>query len=456
VIGVVLILGVAVSVAAAAEATALRFSAPAFTQIGGLEEVVAADFNGDGTPDIANIDGICDNGPAVLLGRGDGTFGRPVASCRRLVFGATEATAVADVNGDGRLDIMILSFGSSGPISIWINDGAGRFHHEREYRSGTWADEVVAADLNADGIVDLVTENAGRRELVVLLGLGGGRFAGPDRFTGDITGYAGVATFGALAIGDVNGDGKPDAVFSSDVTRLAVARLGTGDGAFGPEHIVGHVRFGRSVVLADFNHDSMIDVAAALAKSNVAVFLGNGNGTFGAMARYAMDPGEFLRDVAVADFDGDGNTDMATFGDGDHLLVRAGGGDGTFGALQAHRTVHAYGGPVVADFNGDGRPDITYPAESSADPFRSRAGVGVSLNWSGRPAPPCVPGFLLRKSLRAAKRSIKRASCRLGDVRHRSSRKVTKNRVISQRPRSGAILPNHATVRLTVSRGRPR
>jgi hypothetical protein len=429
-----------------------RFSAPAFTPTRYPNRVVTGDFNGDAAPDIAATD-VC-NGISVLLGNGDGNFSSPIRSCGVDSGGEVEGVAVADVSGDGRQDIVFVRFGERGPISIWINDGGGRFHRAGVFRSGTWAFGLVAADLNADGIVDLATENQARRELVVLLGTGGGHFAAARRFTGDAALDPADAGFGAVAVGEVNGDGKPDAVLTSFDTRLAVVRIGNGDGSFGPERTLGHAPFGDGVTLADLNHDGRLDVVAALAESKTVVFLGNGDGTFGAIARYTMDPGNFLQGVAVADFDSDANPDIAAISLGDTaedgLFVRVGRGDGLLGGLRGIRSgPYAVSDPVVADFNRDGRPDVTY----AANPDHSRGGVGVSLNSTGLPAPPCVPGFLFRRPLRTAKREIRRGGCRVGHVRYRYSRKVGKNRVIAQRPRSGTVLPNRARVILVASRG---
>jgi len=423
--------------------------------------VVAADFDGDATPDIATIDPRpsrssprrdC-NGMSVFVGKGDGAFRRPVNSCVRSDGSLVDGSAIADVNGDARPDIVILRTGRNESIVIWVNDGGGRFHVDRVDRLEGSAFGLVAADLNADGIADLVTQNGVRRELVVLLGTGGGRFGPARRYTGDVAAKGAGFPFGAVAVGDVNGDGKPDAVLISD-RGVGVVRLGDGDGGFGPERTFGDGLTGESVTLGDLNHDAALDVVAPLRESNVAVLLGHGDGTFSAGRRYSIDPPELLWEAALADFDSDGNIDMAvmSFAAKDALFVRPGRGDGTFGARQAYPTPEGTGGSVVADFNRDGRPDLAY----DATPRHSRGGVAVSLNWSGQPAPPCVPGFLFRTPLRAAKRQLKRAGCRPGRIRHRSSRKVRRNGVISQRPRSGAILANHARVDLVVSRGRRR
>jgi hypothetical protein len=222
--------------------------------------------------------------------------------------------------------------------------------------------------------------------------------------------------------------------------------------------------------LADFNHDDKLDIAAAnYDGSTVSVFAGVGDGTFSARTRYLMghelsDTGTTNVDtVVVADFDRDGNLDIAT-PEYEQPIVRRGRGDGTFESQQAASEggFSTIGG-AVADFNADGWPDLAFSGaceelEFDCDAFPTRAAY-VFRNWMGRSAPPCVvPDVtLFAVGLREAERRLRVAGCQLGQVRSRYSRKVRiKNRVISQHPRYGAVLPSQARIDLVVSRGRRR
>jgi beta-lactam-binding protein with PASTA domain len=103
----------------------------------------------------------------------------------------------------------------------------------------------------------------------------------------------------------------------------------------------------------------------------------------------------------------------------------------------------------VADFNRDGRPDLAFGVSGSSF-------VDVFLNWTGLAAPPCIVLEVGSRRLRTAKHYVRAAGCRLGRVRRRYSRSVSKNHVISQRPNSGAVLPSRSRVDVVISRGRRR
>ena len=140
---------------------------------------------------------------------------------------------------------------------MFLNDGAGRFH--RVQSLGPTAAAVVAGDVNGDGVVDLVAATEARRDFAVLLGTGGGRFAPPQRYAGDRDGA------NDLELGDINGDGRLDAVLVTGREKLAV-RLGNGDGTFGPERATPATDEGENmldVTLADLNRDGRLDAATA-------------------------------------------------------------------------------------------------------------------------------------------------------------------------------------------------
>ena len=170
--------------------------------------------------------------------------------------------------------------------------------------------------------------------------------------------------------------------------------------------------------------------------------------------RHGMSSGPTrTEDVAVNDFDGDGHPDLATVvldETAEPLRVRTGRGDGTFSALQRFRLPGAYGGPVAADFDQDGRSDLA----TLAEPHFKEAGVGVSFSWAGLSAPPCVVGALIDKPLQDAQFALRRDGCRTGRIRHAYSRRISPHDVISLQPKQGTVLPSRASVDIVVSRGR--
>jgi hypothetical protein len=433
-----------------------RFSTPVRVDAGGSPvEVVAADFDGDGTADLA-VTNFGGRSVSVLLGRGDGSFRERVVS---LTTREPWDIAVADLNGDGRPDLVTTAFDTpDGGVAVLLNEGAGRFRLDHVYLRRGDPESVVTADFNRDGIVDLVTATAyQRRSPTVLLGTVAGAFLSPR-------GFVRPQYSSELAAGDFNGDGTDDVVL--DNTDRLLLYAGNGDGTFGPPRIETKFGAGGPVALADVNHDGNLDLAVAVESegpvppSTFSVALGNGDGSFRAGIDYptVIVP----RATVIADLDGDGNPDIMNSGPfGDPPIVRSGHGDGTFGNAQRlpgaghHRA--EYGeisassdeSGAVADFNRDGRPDLALVR----DPVRTPGRADVFLNWTGLPAPPCVVHTLTRRLIRSARRELNASGCELGRVRYGYSRKTAKNRVISQRPANGTVLPSHSPVDIVAGRG---
>lgn len=287
--------------------------------------VVAADVNGDGKPDllVGSECGLtdCSNGSAsVLLGNGDGTFQTPVIYRSGGFY--SFSLAVADVNGDGKPDLLIGNMCadgtcSNGSVGVLLGNGDGTFQTSVTYRSGgLYTFSLAIADVNGDGKPDLLVanecadNNCSNGVIGVLLGNGDGTFRNPVAYSS-----AGLYTL-AIAIGDVNGDGKPDVVLanqcgsSNDCSTGSIGiLLGNGDGTFqsATTTVAPVLANVQSLVLADFNGDHKLDVASGA--GNV-VLLGNGDGTFQTpIALGANGPG-----IAVGDFNGDGRPDLAVGG----------------------------------------------------------------------------------------------------------------------------------------------
>jgi hypothetical protein len=458
-------LAVAAVLAAAGDASAApRFSAPVVSSVHNTEwsasEMLAPDLNGDGKPDLVMASEGA-NSLVVAIGKGDGSFHTPVLHGFGVADRLPQDVAVGDLNGDGRPDLTVVGVPLTHTVVIvLINDGEGRFHRDRVYTSSAieGANSIAAGDVDGNGIVDVVVASmldgeVLHGELTVLLGTGGGQLAAPRRLAGRGS--------HDLAVGDFNADGRLDAALA-DSNRAVTVRLGASDGTFGPAR-----RFGAfedaadAITSADLNHDGRPDLAVTIDfGARVGVLLGNGDGTFAAQRPYEMR--SFGPEVLIADFDSDGNADLAS---SDYaatpFILRLGRGDGTFQRRRPMRSLYAYSDALqdfveqgaVADFNLDGRSDIAI-VTGHADRFISD--LSVLLNWTGLPAPPCVVVPITREPAQRAKRHLENASCRVRHVRYQHSRRVRKGRVISQRPRHGAVLPSRAGVDLVVSRGRRR
>ncbi len=237
-----------------------------------------ADVNGDGKPDllVANLCGdstsTCAGTVAVLFGNGDGTF-QPAASYGS---GGESAylVAVADVNGDGKPDLLVANaFASNsntnGTVGVLLGKGDGTFQPAVAYGSGgVGAQSVAVADVNGDGKPDLLvtnqcvnSSNCAYSTVGVLLGNGDGTFQPAVAYG------SGGADAPSVAVGDVNGDGKPDLLVAnacaiSNCTNGTVdVLLGNGDGTFQAAVTYGSGGSqASSVAMADVNHDGKPDL----------------------------------------------------------------------------------------------------------------------------------------------------------------------------------------------------
>ena len=276
---------------------------------------VIGDFNNDGIPDVAAIDAdyyAPNNSITIFLGKGDGTFA--AASTSPAVGMSPTAIATADINGDGNADLIVSQEDSSGngQIVIFFGNGDGTFTQSSSIISvASIASEIVPADLNGDGKMDLVLAGVGQSGITILLGNADGTFtsiAGP--------GPSAEASAGgvALAVADLNNDGIPDLVFRAPSSSALTVFLGNGDGTFteAPESPNVNEEIGNFAI-GDFNQDGIPDIAYVLPNTTaVGVLFGNGDGTFVQTSATITLPWDFGGAFAVGDFNGDGWPDILT------------------------------------------------------------------------------------------------------------------------------------------------
>jgi hypothetical protein len=265
--------------------------------------VTLADVNGDGKID-ALVANWASSTVAVLLGHGDGTF-EPAVTYD--AGGAGWSVAVADVNGDGNPDLLIGNCGPSpasscpgtgGSVAVLLGNGDGTFKPAVTYDPGSSTSvlSIAVADVNGDGKPDLLIANCNGDLLTgavgVLLGNGDGTFRPA------VTYDPGARCSYSIAVADVNGDGKPDLVVAnsdnsvSGSNELVGVLIGNGDGTFRPAVTYGSGGdFADSIAVADVNGDHKPDLLVANACADVqcsgnggngvvGVLLGNGDGTF--------------------------------------------------------------------------------------------------------------------------------------------------------------------------------
>lgn len=219
---------------------------------------------------------------------------------------------------------------------------------------------IAAADLNHDGVTDLVMASTHPAySYVVAKGTGGGSFD----IGSPISLPAGVATV-AVAIGDFNGDGKPDLILAG---AGAYILLGNGDGTFQPPVAIGVSLGGITAAAAmDLNGDGRLDaiVTGSAVQGNpenqpgqVCVLLGNGDGTFQNAVCSVVGPSPYA--LAFADYNSDGKLDVATVNNyGAAVSILLGIGDGTFRPEISFDVGEYPAGIATADFNNDGKADL--------------------------------------------------------------------------------------------------
>jgi len=274
--------------------------------------VAIADFNGDGIPDllVANRYANGYTSPlTMLLGNGDGTF-QPAIIVPSCVGCSAVKIAAADVNGDGKADL-IAAF--SNPPWLIVELGNGDATFGAQWLTGAGSGElssVAVADVDLDGKLDVLVTNhycgtactSEHGSVAVFLGHGDGTFQDP------VTYDAGGNYTNDLAVADLNGDGIPDVAVANLGSGVLGIMLGNGDGTLRPAVSRNPGVVPSSVGIADVNRDGKPDLLAG--GGALALLLGNGDGTFGAAVTYDAAGGT----LAVGDVNHDHKPDVLTAG----------------------------------------------------------------------------------------------------------------------------------------------
>ena len=308
-----------------------------------LSDVVAAfavaDIDGDGRQDLIVYGGTAFSGPSltVLLGLGDGTF--RVAGKMTLLgiafsqtLGGANPIALADFDHNGLLDIATYNgpVSSNGvltdTVSVRLNQGNGTFGSPATFptgpSSGFSSGIIVVGDFNHDGNPDIASASA-YGGMSVILGTGTGAFGSPLTFSANLDGGTQITN---LAVADLNGDGSPDLVTAQSWSLVPTSAsvgvfLGRGDGTFAPRvaykpsviDVYGTTSVNAgALLLLDLTGDGKLDLITSNYRPSgfgeIAVYPGNGDGTFQPASVYQTSAQAYL--LAAADLNSDGRMDL--------------------------------------------------------------------------------------------------------------------------------------------------
>jgi len=361
--------------------------------------ITVADINGDGKPDL-----LFSSGPTILLGNGDGTFKAPAT-----YVGNYFSCVYHDMDGDGHLDAVCANVVNGNQLAILHGNPDGSFNttpiFTKTYITSDLPNPVAILDLNGDGIPDIVADSSDGME--VLLGGPGLTFANPVHYS---VGYPASNGEQSSQFADMNQDGHMDVV-AAGPNGIYIS-YGKGDGTFNASPAYEVAQIAGHVTVADFNGDGIQDIAAT-GDQSIELSLGNGDGTFKpytALPNGGIDfsTGGIAGDAQIVhgNFRGHGIQDILAIGSPSTYVYNSyilfGNGDGTFASPQlvpnTSVTFPAYDTMKVLDINKDGRDDVLttdsshiYSALSNGDGTFTTVSTVIPTNSSGMN--PSFPAF---------------------------------------------------------------
>ncbi len=306
--------------------------------------VVAADINGDGKVDL--ISAMSGSGIiSVLTNNGSAVFGSVPTP---LPSSAPYWVAVADVNGDSKLDVITANFNNN-TLSVFTNNGSGSLALWSTPSLSSGPVAVVAVDVNADGRMDLITANPNASTLSVLTNTGSAFVLSATLLVG--------STPENLAAADINGDGKIDLISANYNSGSLTVLTNNGSGNFVFYATIFLSTGPYFVKAVDVNNDGRMDlVAANPSSSTISICLNNGGGSFS--INTISVPGSPIN-VASADVNGDGKVDLITANNsGSSLSLLTNNGSGGFAISSTIGVGPLPFAVAVGDLTGDGRADL--------------------------------------------------------------------------------------------------
>jgi len=283
----------------------------------------------------------------------------------------TYSIVAADFNGDGYKDLAATHAGSSsgyGAVFIFINNGDGSFQEADSYFAGEDPTEIVAADFNNDGDIDIAVANHLSDDITLLYNDGNGIFQ--DHITHDMSN---VYTISSIFAADLNNDGCCDIAMTDDYYNHVSVLFNFLDTLIQTiQYDIAYLSEPTSVFAGDLNGDGLKDLAVAsrgevtiFVPGYVTILINNGNRTFTVANEYNLGLGVGLQSIFGGDFDNDGDIDLATANDSYlSVSVLKNNGNGTF-QQEVNYGIGGSGMSVFSsDLNGDGYKDLIAAAMS--------------------------------------------------------------------------------------------
>jgi hypothetical protein len=320
---------------------------------------VIGDFNRDGNPDLAVVSDLPPPGSVMIfLGNGDGTFtaGASYSPAIQPFFAAT-----ASLRKNGILDLVV-GDSLSDDVYVMLGNGDGTFQPATAYPTSGRPVKVGTGNFTSGNNLDIIALPGNGAEcscIEVLPGNGNGTF-GAAIVTTLPYGMSGYA----MGLGDFNGDGTLDAAVAGEslpVDQVAIL-LGNGDGTFTADGYYLVSASPSSIGVGRFTSSNSLDLAVGNSAGNsISVLLGNGDATFQqAVNYYVWEPW-----MGVGDLNGDGKEDLAAADYGSPngtnesaVSVLLGNGDGTFQTAVSYPAGELLDYLAIGDFNGDHKLDL--------------------------------------------------------------------------------------------------
>ena len=312
-------------------------------------------FNADTFPDLV-VTNLNDSNISILLGNGTGGFG----TATNFAVGANPASVTSGLfNNDNFPDLAVVNGSNAGTVSILLGNGTGGFGAASDFSVGRIPVSIAVGNFNADTFLDLAVVNADPPfggGVSILLGNGAGSFSAATNF--------GVGlTPSSVVVGNFNDDSLPDLAVANMGSNNVSILLGNGTGGFGRGTTFGAGTSPQSIATGDFNGDNFLDLATANnGSNNVSILLGNGTGSFSTPNSFSAGTG--LQSIVAKDLNGDSKLDLAVAGSSSAAIL-VGNGNGGFSVPTSFATGTDSYSIIAGNFNADTLPDLAVANKGS-------------------------------------------------------------------------------------------